>query len=156
MTTPAQDAPLVLPSVVFQPLRLFVVCVVLTAVAMVAADRLGQLLFGVFTGVGLALGLINALLVRRSVASITAEDHPLKSKMALNSATRLLVITVVALTIAVLFSRHGGLGVLVGLALFQVILVLSTMLPVVKKLRGQAAQAGPGLDDRTGGVTLDD
>lgn len=125
---------------------------------MVVAERLGQLLFGAFIGTGLALGLLNALLVRRSVASITGADHPLKSKMALNSATRLLVITVIALTIAVLFARHGGLGVVVGLALFQVILVLSTMMPVVKKLRGQGMQ--PGLtsdhDAHTEGTALND
>lgn len=147
-----------LPAVVFRPLQLFVVCVALTAAAMVAAQQLGQLLFGVFVGAGLALGLVNALLVRRSVASITAEDHPLKSKMALNSATRLLVITVVALTIAGLFVRHGGLGVVVGLALFQVILVLSTVLPVVKKLHRQGAQPGlnSGDAERMEGTTLDD
>ena len=91
-------------------------------------------MFGVFFGIGLALGLLNALLVRRAVEAITAEDHPLKKKMALNSATRLLVITAVGLTIAFLF-RPMGLGVLFGLALFQVILVLSTSLPVMKKLR---------------------
>ena len=66
-----------------------------------------------------ALGLLNALLVRRAVEAITAEDHPLKKKMALNSATRLLVITAIGLTIAFVF-RPEGLGVLFGLALFQV------------------------------------
>ena len=64
---------------------------------------------GVFFGVGLLLGLLNALLVRRSVASITAKDHPLKSTMALNSATRLAIITVIGLIIAYIF-RPAGLG----------------------------------------------
>lgn len=91
-------------------------------------------MFGVFFGVGLGLGLINALLVQRSVASITAEAHPLKHKMALNSATRLMVITVIGLTIAWIF-RPLGVGVVFGLALFQVVLVLSTALPVWKKIR---------------------
>ena len=45
--------------------------------------------------------------------------------MALNSATRLLVITAIGLTIAFVF-RPDGLGVLFGLALFQVVLVMST------------------------------
>jgi L-asparagine transporter-like permease len=134
---------------------LLVLSAALTAAAMVLAGVWGQLLFGVFFGVGLALGLCNALLVRRSVLSITATDHPLKAKMALNSATRLLVITVIALTIAALFARHGGLGVVVGLAVFQVILILATIVPVVKKLRGQGSQ--PGLaGDRAEGTALDD
>jgi hypothetical protein len=152
VTTPAQDAPLVFPSVAFRPVRLFAICALLTALATVAAALLGHVMFGVFLGVGLTLGLVNALLVRRAVDSITAEDHPLKKKMALNSATRLLVITAAGLAIAFIF-RPMGLGVLFGLALFQVLLVLTTSLPVLKKLRegsdevagseGSAAAATP-------------
>ncbi len=143
MTTPAQDAPLVFPSVAFRPLRLLVICVSLAGLVTIAAALLGHPLFGLFFGIGLGLGLINALLVRRAVESITAGDHPLKKKMALNSASRLLAITVVGLTIAFIF-RPMGLGVLFGLALFQVVLVLSTSLPVWKKLRAADHEpAGP-------------
>ena len=135
MTTPAQDAPLVFPSVAFRPIRLFAICVALTGVAVLAAGYTGHIFFGVFFGVGLILGLLNALLVRRAVEAITAEDHPLKKKMALNSATRLLVITAIAMTIAFVFKTHGGIAVLFGLAIFQALLVLSTSLPVMKKIR---------------------
>jgi dipeptide/tripeptide permease len=135
VTTPAQDAPLVFPSVAFRPVRLLVICLALTALAIVAAGYTGHIFFGVFFGVGLILGLLNALLVRRAVEAITAEDHPLKKKMAVNSATRLLVITVIAMTIAFLFKAHGGIAVLFGLAIFQALLVLSTSLPVMKKIR---------------------
>ncbi|WP_029116102.1 ATP synthase subunit I [Mycobacterium sp. URHB0044] len=135
MTTPAQDAPLVFPSVAFRPVRLFAICVALTGVAILAAGYAGHIFFGVFFGVGLILGLLNALLVRRAVEAITAQDHPLKKKMAVNSATRLLVITVIAMTIAFLFKAHGGIAVLFGLAIFQALLVLSTSLPVMKKIR---------------------
>ncbi|MGY4712741.1 ATP synthase subunit I [Mycolicibacterium sp. CBM1] len=134
MTTPAQDAPLVFPSVAFRPVRLLAICSALTALVVVLAAVAGHIMFGVFFGIGLGLGLLNAVLVQRSVESITAGDHPLKRKMALNSATRLLVITAIGLTIAFLF-RPQGLGVLFGLALFQVLLVLSTALPVWKKIR---------------------
>ena len=139
MTTPAQDAPLVFPSVAFRPVAA-ARCLrgARPALATVAAALLGHVMFGVFFGVGLGLGLLNALLVRRAVESITAEDHPLKKKMALNSATRLLVITVVGLTIAFVF-RPQGLGVLFGLAIFQVLLVMTTALPVMKKMRRPAA-----------------
>lgn len=130
-----------LPSVVFRPARLLIICIALTAVAMAAAGQLGHFLFGVFFGLGLALGLVNALLIRRSALKITAEVHPLKSKMALNSASRLLLISVIGLIIAYLF-RPLGLGVLVGLATFEVLLVSSTALPVVKKLRAQASEHG--------------
>ncbi|OBA77352.1 hypothetical protein A5641_19220 [Mycobacterium sp. 1554424.7] len=151
MTTPAQDAPLVFPSVAFRPVRLLAISVALTALAVLAAGFSGHLMLGVFFGVGLLLGLLNALLVRRSVASITAKDHPLKSSMALNSATRLAIITVIALIVAYVF-RPNGLGAMFGLALFQVLLVVSTAVPVYKKLRtGEpAAPFGPdGSDTRS-------
>ena len=135
MTTPAQDAPLVFPSVAFRPLRLFIVCVALTAIAVAAAWFTGHPFFGVFFGVGLVLGLLNAILVKRAVEAITAEEHPLKKKMALNSASRLLVISAVALAIAFFFKDNGGLGVVFGLAIFQALLVMSTSLPVLKKIR---------------------
>ncbi len=147
MTTPAQDAPLVFPSVAFRPVRLLVLSCVLTVVAVGLAALAGHVMFGVFFGVGLALGLLNAVLVQRSVESITAQDHPLKRKMALNSATRLLVISVIGLAVAFVF-RPTGLGVLFGLALFQVLLVLSTALPVWKKMRtgdgSEVVDAGSG------------
>lgn len=131
------------PSVAFQPTRLLAVCAALTALAVALSAWAGYLMFGVFFGLGLGLGLLNAVLVQRSVASITAGSHPLKSKMAVNSATRLLIITSLGLTVAFLF-KPLGLGVVFGLALFQVILVLSTALPVWKKLRtGEDAAPDP-------------
>jgi hypothetical protein len=118
-------------------LRLFALCVGLTGLAMLAAGLLGHVMVGVFFGIGLGLGLLNAVLVQRSVEAITADAHPLKRKMALNSATRLLVMTVIGLTIAFVF-RPQGLGVVFGMALFQVVLVISTALPVMKKLKSGA------------------
>jgi hypothetical protein len=149
VTTPAQDAPLVFPSVAFRPVRLFVISVGLTALAMLAAGLLGHLMVGVFFGVGLLMGLLNALLVRRSVESITAREHPLKRSMALNSASRLAIITVVGLIIAYVF-RPAGLGVLFGLAIFQPLLVASTAIPVYKKLRTGDAGASSGLEGQAG------
>ena len=143
MTTPAQDAPLVFPSVAFRPVRLLVTSFAITVVAVAIAAWLGSPKVGLFLGVGLLLGLLNALGVQRSVAAITADAHPLKKKMALNSATRLLVITTIGLAIAFV-CKPEGLGVLFGLALFQVLLVLSTALPVWKTLRNGAAEGSEG------------
>lgn len=135
MTTPAHEAPLVYPSVAFRPVRLLIVCVLLTAVATAAAAFVGTIWFGLFFGLGLLLGLVNALLVRRAVEAITAGDHPLKKKMAVNSAMRLMIISVIALAIAIFFKAHGGIAVLFGLAIFQALLVMSTSIPVLKKIR---------------------
>ena len=129
------------PSVAFRPVRLLVICLVLAGLATLGLGLLGHVMVGVFFGIGLALGLVNALLIRRSVTKITAEEHPLKSKMAINSATRLMIMTVIGLTIAFVF-RPAGLGVVFGMALFQLLLVFTTALPVAKKLRAGAADAG--------------
>lgn len=123
------------PSVAFRPLRLLAICVALTGVAVLAAGYIGHIFFGVFFGIGLGLGLLNALLVRRAVEAITTQDHPLKKKMAINSAMRLLVITAIALTVALVFKEHGGIAVLFGLAIFQGLLVLSTSIPIMRKIR---------------------
>jgi ATP synthase I chain len=147
--TPAQDAPLVFPSVAFRPVRLFVISVAITAVAILAAGLTGHLMVGVFFGIGLLLGLLNALLVRRSVEAITAQAHPLKRSMALNSASRLAIITILALVIAYVF-RPAGLGVVFGLALFQVLLVAATVLPVWKKLRTGDPGPSSGVEGQVG------
>ncbi len=149
MTTPAQDAPLVFPAVAFRPVRLFVISLGVTAVATLVAGYAGHPIVGAFFGIGLLLGLLNALLVRRSVESITARDHPLKRSMAVNSASRVAIITILALIIAFIF-RPEGLGVMFGLALFQVLLVASTALPVWKKLRTGDTEAQ--LEIPAGGV----
>lgn len=142
MTTPANEAPFVLPAVAFRPARLGVICLVIAGIVTVVAYYLGAPMFGAFFAFGLLLGLINALLVRHAVTSITSEEHPLKAKMAVNSATRLLVFGAIALFIAWYF-KPEGLGTVFGLALFEALLVISTSLPVLKKLRaGAAGDAG--------------
>jgi hypothetical protein len=143
VTTPAHDAPLVFPSVVFRPIRLLVICLVLTAIAIAGAAARNHLTFGIFVGIGLLMGLLNALMVHRSVNTITADAHPLKTRMAMNSASRLLVLTVIGLMIAFIF-RPAGLGVVFGLAVFQVLLVASTVLPVWRKLRAGGVEPPPG------------
>ena len=130
------------PSVAFRPVRLLALCAVFAALAIVAAALAGHVMFGVFFGLGLVLGLVNALLVHRSVAFITDDLHPVKRKMALNSATRLLIITAIGLAIAYFF-RPLGLGVVFGLAAFQIVLVLSTALPVWKKIRTGDPDSSP-------------
>jgi hypothetical protein len=137
---------LVFPSVAFRPVRLFFLCVALTGAAVAAAAALEHLSVGLFFGLGLGLGLLNAVLVQRSVERITAKEHPLKRAMALNSATRLMIMTVIGLTIAFLF-RPQGLGVVFGMALFQVLLVVATAVPVMKALRKNTGAAGPATWD---------
>jgi 1,4-dihydroxy-2-naphthoate octaprenyltransferase len=60
-----------------------------------------------------------------------------------------LVMTVIGLTIAFVY-RPQGLGVVFGMALFQVVLVISTALPVMKKIRADGADGQTGTDGLEG------
>ena len=81
-----------------------------------------------------------------------AYNAAMNLRIAIAICLPLLVMTVIGLTIAFIF-RPQGLGVVFGMALFQVLLVLSTALPVLKKLRAGDADArstGVGSDGLEG------
>jgi hypothetical protein len=125
---------MVFPSVVFRPLRLLVICGVLGAVAVLVCAHFGHIGLGAFFAGGLLLGLVNALLVRHSAQAITAQAHPLKRRMALNSAMRLFIMTAIGVAAVALF-RPAGIGVVVGMAVFQILLVMTTVIPAAKATR---------------------
>ena len=135
MATPA-PTPL-MPSVPLSLKRPAIFVAIIGALALAATLYIGRPLLGALIIVGMLLGLLNIKLVQRAVARVTAEDHPSKQRMAYSSASRLLIITAIALVIAFLL-RPDGIGVFVGLAIFQVVLVLNTTVPVVKGLRQQS------------------
>lgn len=132
MATPA-PAPL-MPAVPLSLRRPMIIVALLGILGIVASAFLGHIVFGLLFLAGMLLGLLNIKLVQRAVAKVTAEDHPSKQRMAYSSASRLLIITAIALVIGFLL-RPDGIGVFVGLAVFQVVLVTSTTVPVVKGLR---------------------
>jgi hypothetical protein len=132
MATPA-PAPL-MPAVPLSLRRPMIIVALLGILGIVASAFLGHIVFGLLFFAGMLLGLLNIKLVQRAVAKVTAENHPSKQRMAYSSASRLLIITAIALVIGFLL-RPDGIGVFVGLAVFQVVLVTSTTVPVVKGLR---------------------
>lgn len=118
--------------------------------ALVVTGPLDRLLLGVFICIGLGLGWINAQLTLRSITSISragaaaavaegagGTEGPSKQMMALSTAGRLVVLTVLAIVVAFL-TRPDGIGIFFGLALFQVVLVLHTVIPEWKGLRQQS------------------
>lgn len=105
--------------------------------ALVVTGPLDRLLLGVFICIGLGLGWLNAQLTLRSVTRITRSESPNKQMLALTTASRLIVLTVLAIIVAFL-TRPNGVGIFFGLALFQVILVLHTVVPEWRGLRQQS------------------
>lgn len=83
--------------------------------------------------VGLGLGALNSLLVFRSVIRF-AVHKPSKARFSQSVLGRLGLITALAFGCAVLF-RPAGIAVFGGLALFQLLAIVSSMLPLIKEIR---------------------
>ena len=90
-------------------------------------------LYAVFGVVGLALGVLNSWLVLRAVVAF-ASVKPSRATFTRSVLGRLAVITVLAFGCALLF-RPEGFGVFAGLALFQFLAVMSSMVPLIKEVR---------------------
>lgn len=114
----------------------------LVALAMVVAAYwvAGQLdrwtLAGCIAG-GIVLGLANHLYTEFWLLKIISSgEQPTRGQMIASTITRLLVLTVVAVGIAVAF-WPDGIGLLLGLALFRLIALVMTGLPLLKELKKQ-------------------
>ena len=69
MTTPAQEAPFVLPAVAFRPVRLGIICLVLAGLAAGLSAYLEHPMFGLFFAVGLAMAVVVVVPVAAVVAT---------------------------------------------------------------------------------------
>lgn len=85
---------------------------------------------------GVALGLANHLYTEFWLLKvISAGAGPTRNQMAASTLVRLLILTVVAVGIAVWFWSDGGVGVLLGLAIFRLIALVMTSIPLLKELK---------------------
>ena len=114
--------------------RVTIIAAGLAVVGGVAMALLGYPLMALFLVVGLGLGLLNALLLRRAAAQFAAVDGAGKSRFAMGALGRLALITVLALGFAVLV-KPDGLGVFLGLAVFQLLMVGAALVPLLKDIR---------------------
>lgn len=106
---------------------------------------MGYPLGAAFFCAGLALGLLNTVLVQRSAARFAAMGNPSKKRFAVAVLGRLALITVLALGLALLLQPEG-LGVFAGLAGFQLLMIFLASIPMLKELRqsdfGGQSEAG--------------
>ena len=94
------------------------------------------LLAGCIVG-GVALGLLNHLATEYWLLRIiTSGEEPTRNKLAMSTLVRLLVLSVVAVGIAVWF-WPDGIGLLFGLAIFRLIAIVMTTVPLLKELKDQ-------------------
>jgi hypothetical protein len=96
---------------------------------------IGHPLAGGFVYLGLALGALNTWLVQKSVVHFgESEAADKKRRFVIGVIGRLSLITLVAAVVLYL-ARLEGLGVLAGLALFQLIMLGGAAVPMIKELR---------------------
>ena len=86
---------------------------------------------------GVALGLLNHLATEYWLLRIiTSGEEPTRNRLAMSTLVRLLVLSVVAVGIAVWF-WPDGIGLLFGLAIFRLIALVMTTMPLLKELKNQ-------------------
>ncbi len=94
----------------------------------------GHPLIGVFGTLGLALGAANNWLLQRSVLQFASDQTMNKAKLSRGVMARLGALTLIAIGLALLV-RPDGIGVFVGLAVFQVMMLVGAAVPVFRSLR---------------------
>jgi hypothetical protein len=83
---------------------------------------------------GIALGLVNHLVTEYwLLKTISSGENPTRNQLMVSTFVRLLILSVVAVGIAVAF-WPDGIGLLLGLALFRLIALVMTGIPLLKEL----------------------
>jgi hypothetical protein len=104
------------------------------AVGLLVCGLFGHIVMGILLVVGLGLGLFNTRLLQRSVVKVISSENPSRTAIGRSSLPRLLLITGLAVALGI-FLKPDGFGVFLGLAVFQVIILGTTALPVMKERR---------------------
>ncbi len=117
--------------------KAIVVGVVLAVAGFWILGQLDEWRLATSLAIGVALGLLNHLVTERWLLGLlNTGRQPTKAVMMRSTMVRLLVLTVVAVTVAVLF-WPDGIGVLLGLAVFRIIALAMTTIPLLKELKEQ-------------------
>jgi hypothetical protein len=99
--------------------------------------QLGEWETATLTAVGVLLALSNHLATELWLARLIASGaQPTKQRIAATTMVRLFVLSLIAVGTAVVF-WPSGIGLLLGLALFRLIALVMTGLPLLKELKAQ-------------------
>jgi len=99
------------------------------------SGQLGEWRLAACIAGGIALGLVNHLATEYWLMKIiTSGEQPSRNQMIASTMTRLAVLTAVAIGIA-LALWPDGIGLLLGLALFRLIALAMTGIPLLKELK---------------------
>ena len=104
------------------------------AAGLVVCGVFGHIVMGILGVIGLGLGVFNTRLLQRSVVKVISSENPSRTAIGRSSVPRLMLITALAVALGI-FLRPDGVGVFLGLAAFQVIIIATTVSPVMKERR---------------------
>jgi hypothetical protein len=103
--------------------------------SIVVLGLLGHVVMGLFVSLGLALGAGNTWMVQRSVVTYANSEAGNKKALFTRSVLgRLAIVTLFALGCALL-DRPDGLGVFVGLAIFQMLMLGGSAVATYRQLK---------------------
>ena len=140
-TSPAENGAAARGNALLQVLRdqrkTIGVAVVLVVATYWIAGQLDRWTLAGCIATGVALGLVNHLATELwLLKTIRSGEEVTRGKLASATFVRLLVLTVVAVGIAVAF-WPDGIGLLLGLAIFRLIALVMTTIPLLKELKNQ-------------------
>jgi hypothetical protein len=117
--------------------KTILVALVLAVAAFWIAGQLDEWRLATAIAVGVGLGLLNHLATEWWLLRIIANGaQPTRATMVRSTLVRLLVLTVVAVGLAVVWWPEG-IGLLLGLAIFRLIALVMTTIPLLKELKSQ-------------------
>ena len=115
--------------------KIIVLAVVLAVAVFWIAGPMGEWRLGTALAIGVALGLVNHLVTEYWLLKIiTSGAQPTRAQLTRTTVVRLTVLSVVAVGIAVAF-WPAGIGLLLGLAIFRLISLAMTAIPLLKELK---------------------
>lgn len=108
---------------------------IISGIAVWGLGVFGHLTIGLFFAAGVFLELVNKLLTEYGLMRSTeVGELPSRKQVGFSALGRLMGVTVVAVGLAALFWPNG-IGVLFGLAIFHLILLVLTGIPLLRELR---------------------
>jgi hypothetical protein len=139
MSTDVQDTPTraSLLTVLKAQRKTLLVGVVLMIAGYWILGQLGEWEYATLTAAGILLAMLNHLGTEYWLARlITSGEEPTRRRIGVSSFFRLAILTVVALGVAIAFWPYG-IGLLLGLAIFRLIALVMTTIPLLKELKSQ-------------------
>ena len=117
--------------------KALIVAAVMAVASFWILGQLGQWRLAGCIAAGVALGLANHLATELWLLKIiTSGEQPTRARLTTATVVRLAVLSVVAVGTAAFF-WPDGIGLLLGLALFRLVALVMTALPLLKELKSQ-------------------